>query len=60
MTTNIFQKYTLAIANDYEQTAAKIAEAQKTPPKRAYNDMRCLLQECVLLGATRYGTNFVC
>lgn len=57
---NPFKKYTLAIAEDYTNTASRIAEAQKTPPKKVYNSMSSLLQECVFLGATRFGTNFIC
>ncbi len=60
MSTNPFKKYTLAIAEDYTNTAARIAEAQKKPPKKVYNNMEHLLKECVFLGATRYGTNFIC
>ena len=60
MNDNPFKKYTLAIANDYTTTAIKIAEAQKKRPKKSYNSMPALLQECFLLGATRFGTNFIC
>ena len=60
MNENIFQKYTLAIADDYTNTANRIAEAQKKPPKKVYNSMSGLLQECVFLGATRFGTNYIC
>lgn len=60
MQNNPFKKYTLAIAEQYTSTAEKIAEAQKRPPKQIYNNMEHLLKECVFLGATRYGTNFIC
>ncbi len=60
MTENPFKKYTLAIAEDYTSTATRIAEAQKKPPRKVYTNMTTLLQECVFLGATRYGTNFIC
>lgn len=57
---NIFKKYTIAIAEDYEKTSSAIAEAQKKPRKKVYNTMESLLKECFFLGATRFGTNFVC
>lgn len=60
MENNPFKKYTLAIAEDYTTTAMKVEEAQKKPPKRVYRSMESMLQECVLLGATRFGTNFIC
>ena len=57
---NIFKKYTMAIAEDYEKTTVAIAAAQTKPPKKVYNTMDSLLKECFFLGATRFGTNFVC
>ena len=60
MSSNPFKKYTLAIAEDYTSTAKRIDEAQKKPPKRVYRSMETMLQECVFLGATRFGTNFIC
>lgn len=60
MENNPFKRYTLAIAEEYEHTAEKIAQTQKKPPKKAYRSFEDMLQECVFLGATRFGTNFIC
>lgn len=60
MENNPFKRYTQAIANEYTTTAEKIAEAQKKPPRRVYDNMEHLLKECFFLGATRFGTNFIC
>ena len=60
METNPFKKYTLAIAEEYTHTAEKIAEAQKKKQKKIYTSYEDMLKECVFLGATRFGTNFIC
>ncbi len=60
MENNPFKRYTLAIADDYTTTAEKIAQAQQKPPKKVYRSFETMLQECVFLGATRFGTNFIC
>lgn len=60
MDNNPFKKYTLAIAEEYTTTSTKIEEAQKKPPKRIYHSLQGMLEECFFLGATRYGTNFIC
>ena len=59
-TNNPFKRYTLAIAEEYANTAEQIAKAQQKPPKRKYTSFETMLQECVFLGATRFGTNFIC
>jgi len=58
--TNPFASYTLAIADSYEKVQTGLIEAQKRPSKRVYSSMDALLRECFFLGATRYGTNFIC
>ncbi len=60
MTSNVFKKYTLAIEDSYVKTAHDVEEGLKKPPKKVYSTMDSLLRECLLLGATKYGTNFIC
>jgi len=60
MENNPFKRYTLAIADEYTHTAEKIAQAQQKPPKKVYRSFETMLKECVFLGATRFGTNFIC
>lgn len=57
--TNPFANYTLAIAAQYNETKAGIEEAEKKPPRKVYRSMDSLLEECVFIGATRFGNNFI-
>lgn len=57
--TNPFASYTLSIATQYQVTKTNLEEAQKKPARKKYTSMDGLLQECVFLGATRFGTNFI-
>lgn len=57
--TNPFANYTLAIAAQYNETKAGIAEAEKAPKRKVYRSLDSMLEECVFLGATRFGTNFI-
>lgn len=58
--TNPFANYTLAIADSYEKVQSGLMETQKRPPKKVYQTIDALLRECLFLGATRYGSNFIC
>ena len=57
--TNPFANYTLAIAAQYNETKLGIEEAEKPTPKKVYRSLDSMLEECVFLGATRFGTNFI-
>ena len=57
--TNPFANYTLAIAAQYNDTNAGIEEAEKKPSRKIYRSLDSMLEECVFLGATRFGTNFI-
>ncbi|MBS4760318.1 MAG: hypothetical protein KHX03_06440 [Clostridium sp.] len=57
--TNPFANYTLAIANQYEDTRSAILEAEKKPARKVYRSLDSMLEECVFLGATRFGNNFI-
>ncbi len=57
--TNPFANYTLAIAAQYNDTKMGIEEAEKKPSRKIYRSLDSMLEECVLLGATRFGTNFI-
>lgn len=57
--TNPFTNYTLAITAQYNEAKAGIEEAEKKPPRKVYRSLDSMLEECVFLGATRYGTNFI-
>ena len=57
--TNPFANYTLSIATQYNDTRAALIEAEKAPERKVYKTLDAMLEECVLLGATRFGTNFI-
>ncbi len=57
--TNPFANYTLSIAEQYESTRQRVEEAEKKPARKVYHSMDAMLQECVFLGATRFGTNYI-
>ena len=57
--TNPFANYTLAIAAQYDEAKAAIEEAEKAPKRKVYRSLDSMLEECVFLGATRFGTNFI-
>ena len=50
--TNPFANYTLAIAAQYN-------EAEKKPARKIYRSLDSMLEECVFIGATRFGNNFI-
>ena len=56
---NIFTNYTLAIAGQYTETKKDIEEAEKKPKRKVYRSLDAMLEECVFLGATRFGTNYI-
>lgn len=58
-TSNPFANYTLAIAAQYNDTKSGIKEAEKEPPRKVYRSLDSMLEECVFLGSTRFGTNFI-
>lgn len=57
--TNPFANYTLAIATQYNETRQGLEEAEKKPSRKVYRSLDSMLEECVFLGATRFGTNFI-
>lgn len=57
--TNNFKNYTLAIAAQYDSTKAGIEEAEKQPKRKVYRSLNSMLEECVFIGATRFGNNFI-
>lgn len=56
---NPFTNYTLSITTQYQDTKSAIVEAQKKPSRKIYRSMDAMLKECVFLGATRFGTNYI-
>ncbi len=59
ISTNPFTNYTLSIAAQYKDTKAAVDDAQKKPNRKMYHSMESMLKECVFLGATRFGTNYI-
>lgn len=59
VTTNPFANYTLSITAQYQNTKIGIKKTQEKPPRKLYRTMDAMLQECVFLGATRFGTNYI-
>lgn len=57
--TNPFANYTLAIANQYAETKTGIEESEKKPSRKVYRSLDSMLEECVFIGATRFGNNFI-
>lgn len=57
--TNPFANYTLAIAHQYAETRTGIEEAEKKPSRKVYRSLDSMLEECVFIGATRFGNNFI-
>lgn len=56
---NPFKNYTLSIATQYSDTRARVEKAQEQPTRKVYRSLDSMLEECVFLGATRFGTNFI-
>jgi len=56
---NLFAIYTLSITAQYGETKLGIEEAEKKPERKVYKTLDSMLEECVFLGATRFGTNFI-
>lgn len=57
--TNPFANYTLSIAAQYQGTQKGLEDSQKRPNRKVYRSMDSMLKECVFLGATRFGTNYI-
>lgn len=58
-TTNPFANYTLSITSQYQDTKNAIQKTQEKPKRKVYRTMEAMLEECVFLGATRFGTNYI-
>ena len=56
---NPFSKYTYAICEAYLDTRIGLYKASRPPKGRSYKSMTSLLEESFLLGATRFGANFI-
>ena len=56
---NPFANYTLSIAAQYTGMTNALEETKKKPPRKVYRSLNSMLEECVFLGATRFGTNFI-
>lgn len=57
--TNPFANYTLSITTQYSETKSAVEKAQEPPKRKVYRSMDAMLEECVFLGATRFGTNYI-
>ena len=51
--------YTLAILEKYQDTKFSNATYQTKPKGKVYHSMKNMLEESMLLGATRFGVNFI-
>lgn len=56
---NPFANYTLSIATQYNETRTAVEKAQEKPKRKVYRTLDSMLEECVFLGATRFGTNYI-
>jgi len=57
--TNPFANYTLSITTQYSEKRTAVKKAQEQPKRKIYRTMESMLEECVFLGATRFGTNYI-
>lgn len=57
--TNPFANYTLSITTQYNDTKSAVTKAQEQPKRKVYKSLDAMLEECVFLGATRFGTNYI-
>ena len=56
---NPFANYTLSITTQYETTRNRVDAAEKKTSKKVYKTMDAMLEECVFLGSTLFGTNYI-
>jgi len=59
VTTNPFANYTLSITTQYKEASIGVKKAQEPPKRKVYRSMDAMLEECVFLGATMFGTNYI-
>lgn len=52
-------KYTLPVADIYEQTAKSLAQTNDRPFQKVYTSLNTMLEECYFVGATKFGHNFI-
>lgn len=51
--------YTLAVLEKYQDTKTGLVNAQKAPKPMAYSSINKMLEESFLLGATKFGINYI-
>ena len=43
----------------YASTTKALAQAAAQPKRKTYNSLNTMLEECYLVGATKFGHNFI-
>jgi hypothetical protein len=43
----------------YEQTIESLSKAEEKPSSKVYRNLNTMLEECYLVGASRFGHNFI-
>ena len=54
---SLFEKGVDTIEN--KETSIGVKEAETQPPRKVYRSLDSMLEECVFLGSTMFGTNFI-
>lgn len=52
-------KYTLSVADIYEQTSKALSNTIEKPFQKVYTNLNTMLEECYFVGASKFGHNFI-
>ena len=52
-------QFVLNAANMYQQSIDSLAKAEEKPSSKVYRSLNTMLEECYLVGASRFGHNFI-
>lgn len=52
-------KYTLSVADIYDQTAKALSNTIEKPFQKVYTNLNTMLEECYFVGASKFGHNFI-
>lgn len=52
-------QFVINASSIYASTSKALTQASAQPKRKTYNSLNTMLEECYLVGATRFGHNFI-
>lgn len=51
--------FVINAADIYKQSITSLSKAEEKPASKVYKNLNTMLEECYLVGASRFGHNFI-